>query len=81
MGKRSQKSTGHLKSLLSPKTRAWAYAVVLALSPIAIYRGFVDSTEAGLWISAIGAILAVSNGLALSNVPGVTKDKDIGDAG
>ena len=81
MGKRSLNSNSHLKSLLSPKGRAWVYGVFLAASPIAIYRGFVDSTEAGLWISAIGAILAISNSLALSNVPGVTKDRDIKDAG
>lgn len=80
MGKRSLASQNHLKSLLSPKRRAWTYAVVLAFSPIAIYYGLVDDTGAGLWISAIGTILGISNGLALSNVPGVSKDRDIGDA-
>ena len=81
MGKRSLNTKNHLKSLLSPKARAATYGIVLACSPIAIYYGLVNDTEAGLWISAIGAILGISNGLALSNVPGVTKDKDIGDAG
>lgn len=80
MGKRSLDTNNHLKSVLSPKVRAWVYGLFLALSPIAIYYGVVTDTEAGLWITAIGGILGISNGLALANVPGVSKDKDIGDA-
>ena len=81
MGKRSLKSNNHLKSLINPKYRAWLYGVFLAASPIAVYYGLVNDTEAGLWLSVIGTILGVSNALALSNVPGVTKDRVEIDAG
>lgn len=81
MGKRVKEGSDHMKSLLSPKKRAAVYAVFLALSPVAVYYGFVTDNEAGIWLTAIGGILGVSNALALSNVPGVTKIKETEDAG
>lgn len=80
MGKRAE-STNHTNSLLKPKVRAYMYGVFLALAPVGIYYGFVTGEEAGLWLGVGGTVLAVSNGVALANVPGVSKAKGLEDAG
>lgn len=80
MGKRADRA-GRNKSLLSPKLRAYMYGIFLALSPVGIYYGMVTAEEAGLWIAVASTVLAVSNGTALANVPGVSKDKGVEDAG
>ena len=75
MGKRAVK--GHsVGALLTPKARAYIYGVLLALSPVGIYYGFVTVEEAGLWVVVASTVLAVSNGMALANTPGVSKKTD-----
>lgn len=82
MGKRAAVNADkHIQSLVSPKVRMWIYGVFLAGSPVAVYYGIVTDESMSLWLILIGAILGVSNGLALANVPGVSKIKETGDAG
>lgn len=71
-----EKTRSHVSSLLSPKVRAYFYGVMCVLAPVGVYYGITTVEEAGLWIAVAGVILGVSNGLALANVPGVTKAKE-----
>lgn len=56
-----------MKKLLDIKTRQYIYGIMVAASPIAIARGIVDIHEAGLWLVLGGAVLGLSNLLALAN--------------
>jgi hypothetical protein len=51
------------------KTRQYIYGILVAASPIAVIRGFLTIEEAGLWLVLGGAILGLSNLLALGNTP------------
>lgn len=53
----------------SAKVRAYLYTIVVALSPIVVAYGIANQAEAGLWVALGGAILGISNGLALANTP------------
>jgi hypothetical protein len=50
------------------KVRQYIYGILVAASPILIYRGIVDIHEAGLWLVLAGAVLGLSNTLALANL-------------
>lgn len=49
------------------KVRQYIYGVLVASSPIVVYKGFMDIHEAGLWLVFGGAVLGLSNLLALTN--------------
>lgn len=52
------------------KVRQYIYGIMVAASPIVVYRGLLDIQEAGLWLVLGGAVLGLSNLLAFAN----TKD-------
>jgi hypothetical protein len=52
------------------KVRQYIYGILVAASPIVVYKGIMDINEAGLWLVFGGAVLGLSNLLALTN----TKD-------
>jgi hypothetical protein len=52
------------------KVRQYIYGIMLAATPIIVIRGILTIEEAGLWLVLGGAILGLSNALALGN----TKD-------
>lgn len=51
---------------LSAKTRAYIYAILLAVQPLAIAYGFISHDMSVLWINVIGAVL--NGSLALTNI-------------
>jgi hypothetical protein len=51
----------------SAKVRAYLYTIVTAASPIVVARGLLDASEVGLWVALGGAILGVTNAVALAN--------------
>jgi len=51
----------------SAKIRAYLYGIVAAASPVVVARGLLDASEVGLWVALGGAILGVTNGIALAN--------------
>ena len=53
----------------SPAVRAWIYGVLVAGSLVAIGYGFITAEQGNLWLTLAGAILGLSNGLALANTP------------
>lgn len=50
------------------KVRQYIYGILVAASPIVVYRGILDIQEAGLWLVLAGAVLGLSNLLAISNL-------------
>lgn len=53
----------------SPKLRAYLYTVAVAAGALLVFRGVVTAGELGLWLGLAGAVLGLSNGLALANTP------------
>lgn len=51
------------------KVRAWIYGIVAAAGYVALVYGLVNAQQLGAWLALGGAILAVSNTLALGNTP------------
>jgi len=51
----------------SAKVRAYLYGIVLAASPIAVIYGITTAAQAGLWVALGGAVLGVTNAIALGN--------------
>ena len=49
------------------KVRQYIYGIMVAASPIVVYKGIMDINEAGLWLVLGGAVLGLSNLLALKN--------------
>ena len=49
------------------KVRQYIYGILVAASPIVVYKGLMDIHEAGLWLVLGGAVLGLSNLLALTN--------------
>ena len=49
------------------KVRQYIYGIMVAVSAIIVFRGILTLAEAGLWLVLGGAILGLSNGLALGN--------------
>jgi len=54
-------------NITSIKTRQYIYGILVAASPIVVYKGIMDIHEAGLWLVFGGAVLGLSNLLALAN--------------
>lgn len=52
------------------KTRQWIYGIMVCAAPVVVGYGITTAEQAGLWVSLGGAILGLTNGLALAN----TKD-------
>ena len=50
------------------KLRKWLYGIVLTASPLAVAYGIVEADKIGLWVAFGGAVLGVTNLLALVNV-------------
>jgi len=51
----------------SAKIRAYLYGIVTAASPVVVARGLIDASEVGLWVALGGAVLGVTNAVALAN--------------
>lgn len=56
----------------SPRLRAYLYGILVPAGALLVFRGIITAGELGLWLSLAGAVLAVSNGLALANTPANT---------
>lgn len=65
-------------NITDPKVRAYLYGVMVAAAALAIIYGLVTVQQAGGWLVLFGALLGVSNGLALNNIP--KKGNDDGTA-
>ena len=61
----------HGAVIASATTRAYLYAIGVAAAPVAVTYGLVNETQAGLWLALGGAILGVTNTLALVNTRNV----------
>lgn len=57
------------KIIPSPAARAWIYGVLVAGSLVAIGYGVITAEQGNLWLTLAGAVLGLSNGLALANTP------------
>lgn len=53
----------------SPKVRAYLYGIMVATGALLVFRGIITAGELGLWLALGGAVLGLSNGLALANIP------------
>lgn len=51
----------------NPAVRAWIYGILSAVGGLALIYGIVDQNQLSAWLVLGGAILGLSNGLALSN--------------
>lgn len=49
------------------KTRQYVYGVLVAAGAVALVYGIVNVQQLGVWVALGGAILGLSNGLALGN--------------
>lgn len=54
-------------NITNVKVRQYIYGVFVAASPILVYKGIMDIHEAGLWLVFAGAVLGLTNILALAN--------------
>lgn len=57
------------KFIPNPQVRAWIYGVLVAASAVAIGYGLITAEQGNLWLSLAGALLGLSNALALANTP------------
>ncbi|MDO5662860.1 MAG: hypothetical protein Q4G40_09205 [Brachybacterium sp.] len=56
--------------IADPKTRRWLYAIAVAVVPILIVAGVIAEDHGGLWLTLVGAVLAVpAPALAAANTP------------
>jgi hypothetical protein len=55
--------------ITNPKTRAYIYGVMVAAGAVALVYGLVNAEQLGVWLALGGAVLGLSNGLALANTP------------
>lgn len=53
----------------SPAVRGYLYGVMVAAAGLAVIYGIVTVEQAGGWLVLFGALLGVSNALALANTP------------
>ena len=60
--------------LFSREGRKWIYGVCLAVVPILVLYGVIDSEAAPLWIALIGAIVAPT--VALANLTPIPQEPD-----
>ncbi|MFJ3392015.1 phage holin [Leifsonia aquatica] len=57
------------KIIPSPAARAWIYGVLVAAAAVAIGYGLITAEQGNLWLALAGAVLGLSNSLALANTP------------
>jgi hypothetical protein len=50
------------------KVRQYIYGIMVAAAPIVVIRGILTIEEAGLWVVLGGAVLGLTNLLALTNL-------------
>lgn len=55
--------------ITNPKVRAYIYGVLVAAGAVALVYGLVNVEQLGVWLALGGAVLGLSNGLALANTP------------
>ena len=55
-------------NIRDPKVRAYIYGVLVAAGAVALVYGLVNVEQLGVWLALGGAVLGLSNGLALANV-------------
>lgn len=55
--------------ITDPKVRAYVYGVMVAAGAVALVYGLVNAEQLGVWLALGGAVLGLSNGLALANTP------------
>lgn len=53
---------------LTPRKRAYLYAVAIAAGAIATGYGLLTIEEAGLWLALLGTVLGVTGGVAVKNL-------------
>lgn len=63
-----------MEKYLTREVRKWVYGICLAVVPLLVLYGVIDSEAAPLWIAVIGAIVAPT--LALTHL---TPKEDSGD--
>lgn len=56
-------------NIRDPKVRAYVYGVMVAAGAVALVYGLVNAEQLGVWLALGGAVLGLSNGLALANTP------------
>ena len=57
----------------NPKVRAYIYGILVAAGAVALVYGLVNVEQLGVWLALGGAVLGLSNGLALANTPSTGK--------
>jgi hypothetical protein len=55
-------------NIASPKARAYIYGCLVAAGAVALVYGLINAQQLGVWLALGGAVLGLSNGLALANV-------------
>ena len=55
-------------NIQDPKVRAYIYGILVAAGAVALVYGLVNVEQLGVWLALGGAVLGLSNGLALANV-------------
>jgi hypothetical protein len=55
-------------NITNPKVRAYIYGILVAAGAVALVYGLVNIEQLGVWLALGGAVLGLSNGLALANV-------------
>lgn len=68
-----------LRAVLTPRVRLWLYGLGIPTVPLLVSYGVVTADEGQLWLTWLGAALAVGGlGVAAANTPrGDTVAKDI----
>lgn len=56
-------------NIRDPKVRAYVYGIMVAAGAVALVYGLVNAEQLGVWLALGGAVLGLSNGLALANTP------------
>lgn len=55
--------------ITNPQVRSYIYGVMIAAGAVALVYGLVNAEQLGVWLALGGAVLGLSNGLALANTP------------
>ena len=52
----------------SPKIRRWLYALSIPLAALLVAYGLMEPDKVPLWVSFLGVLFGVTNGVAVGNV-------------
>lgn len=55
--------------ITNPQIRSYIYGIMIAAGAVALVYGLVNAEQLGVWLALGGAVLGLSNGLALANTP------------